>query len=272
LIVVVGLAAAGPLPAQEILLRLRPPQGQVTQYNMVMDMYMQGGPMAQMAADPNAPFMRMTMWMTNTVTAATQDEFTLNQLMDSVRAESPAMPQMSQMFSQVGEMMSGTTTIQRTTSRGRVVGMEVKFTQAMQDMMKAAGANPMAGMGGGNNTNPLQSFWLLPEHPVRVGASWRDSMTVMLDSAGMAGGKVDYAATFTLLRMEGQVAVIGIDGTLITSGAQLPAPLRFALAGDARLDLAGGRVMATTADMTGTVPIMPGTETPMKMHLAITAK
>jgi hypothetical protein len=229
--------------------------------------------MAQMAADPNAPFMRMAAWMTSTVTAAAADEFTQSQVMDSVRMESPAMPAMGAMMGQVADMMRGTATIQRSTSRGRVLDIEVKLSQAMQDMMKSmGGAGGMGGGMGGGNNSPLSSFWLLPEGPVRVGATWRDSMTVALDSAGMAGGNVSYTASFTLRGMEGRVAVIGIDGQMVVASPQLPTPMTLTLAGDTRLDLAAGQMVTTTVDMSGTVTMGPGTEVPMKMHMTMAAK
>jgi hypothetical protein len=267
--IVLALLTAAPLSAQEVLLRLRPPQGQVTPYVMTMEMWMKGGPMAQMTTDTVSPFMRMTAWMTNSVTAAAPEEFTMSQAMDSVRVETPAMPAMAPMMGQMGDMMTGTKTITRSTSRGQVKTMEVELSPAMLDMIKASGQSPSA-MGGVNN-NPLQQFYLLPERPVRVGASWRDSMTVAMDSAGMAGGTMTYAATFTLRRMEGQVAVIGIDGRVVIAGGPLPAPTTMTITGDTRLDLTSSRMTSTAVDMSGTVPAGPMGEVPMKMHLTIAA-
>jgi hypothetical protein len=267
-LIVVSLVMAGPLSAQEVLLRLRPSQGQVTPYFMTMEMWMKGGPMAQMVTDTVSPFMRMNMWMTGRVTDAAPDEFTLRQSIDSVLVESPAMPQMNQMMGQMNDMMRGTATVTRSTSRGQVQSMEVELSQGMKDMMRNAGQVP----GAMSNNNPLQQFWMLPEGPVRVGSSWRDSVNVTLDSAGMAGGKLTYAATFTLRRMEGQTAVIGIDGRMVMTAPQMPAPMTMNIAGDTRLDLAASRMTSTTADMDGTVPAGPMGEMPMKMRLTITAR
>jgi hypothetical protein len=268
LVLVVALATAGPVTAQqEVLLRMKPPQGQVTHYLMGVETYMKGGPMAQMVTDSNAPFMRMTAWMTNTVTAAAGDEFTLNQVMDSVRIASPAMPQMEQMMGQMTDMMKGTATVSRMTSRGRMMAVQVILPPAFKSMMGAQGG--AMDMGGGANSNNISSFVLLPERPVRVGASWRDSMTVSMDSAGAAGATASFAATFTLKRMEGRVAVIGVDGTFRLAGGPMPGGASFALTGETKLDVDAGRATAMTVEMNGSAPTPMG-EMPMKLKTTMT--
>lgn len=267
-IIAAALAAIGhTASAQSILLRIKPPQGQVTHYQAVVETYMHGGPMAQMATDTTQPFMRMQMWQTTTVTAASDEQHTLNQVVDSARVESPAMPQLSAMMSQTGQLMQGTATMMHLTSRGKVTALDVKLPPQLQSMMSAQGGNTM-GMGGGASGN-LASFLLLPEQPVQVGSTWRDSMTVHLDSAGTAGGTASFAATFTLERMEGQVAVIGIDGTLSMSGGSTPAPSSFAMTGETKLDLDAGRATAMTTEMSGTVASPMG-EIPMRMTMTMT--
>jgi hypothetical protein len=266
-VIVVALATASPVAAQEVLLRMKPPQGQVTHYLMGVETYMKGGPMAQMVTDSNAPFMRMTAWMTNTVTAAAGDEFTLKQVMDSVRMASPAMPQMEQMMGQVTEMMKGTETVSRMTSRGRMTGLQVILPPALKSMMGAQGG--AMDLGGGTNNNNMSSFVLLPERPVRVGSSWRDSMTVSLDSAGAAGASATFAATFTLKRMEGRVAVIGVDGTFRTAGGAMPGGASFTLTGEAKFDVDAGRATAMTVELNGTAPTPMG-ELPMKVKTTMT--
>jgi len=266
-LIVVGLAVAAPLSAQEVLLRMKPPQGQVTRYLMGVETYMKGGPMAQMMTDTTAPFMRMTAWMTNTVTVAAGDEFTLNQVMDSVRIASPAMPQMEQMMGQATDMMKGTATVSRMTSRGRMTAVQVILPPALKSMM--AGQAGAMDLGGGANSNNMSSFVLLPERPVRVGASWRDSMTVSLDSAGAAGATATFAATFTLKRMEGRVAVIGVDGTFRLAGGPLPGGASFTLTGETKLDVDAGRATAMAVEMNGSAPTPMG-EMPMKVKTTMT--
>jgi hypothetical protein len=272
-----ALVATSPLAAQGVLLRMAPPQGQVTQYVMVMETFVLGGPMAQLAADSNAPFMRMTAHQTSTVTVRADEEFTLRQVIDSAHMEFPAMPQMAEMMGQLGDLMRGTTALTRMTTRGRVLATEVTPSPGLKEMManQAAGGSAPGGtgmgFGGGSGGASTPTFFLLPADPVRVGQTWRDSMTIALDSAGVPGATATFKGTFTLLHVEGAIAQIGLDGIYGMSGGELPGPISFTLAGDTRLDVAAGRQVAVTMDMKGSVPTPMG-DMPMKMHLTMTAR
>jgi len=257
---------AGPVSAQGVLLRINPPEGQVTHHRMVVETYMKGGPMAQMAADTTLPFMRMRGWQTTTVTAVSGEEHTFTQVVDSMRVESPGMPQMAAMIGQMGDMMKGLKTVTRMTSRGKVTALEVTLPPAAQALAGAQGGT--MGMGGGSGPS-MSSFVLLPERPVRVGGTWRDSMTVALDSAGVSGGTAKFVAMFTLKAMEGRVAVIGLDGTLTVSGAAMPAGMSLTVTGEEKLDLDAGRVTAVTTEMSGTAPTAMG-DVPMRVTVTMT--
>jgi len=263
---VATMMVAGPVSAQGVLLRINPPQGQVTHHLMVVETYMKGGPMAQMAADTSLPFMRMHGWQSSTVTAASGEEHTVTQVIDSMRVESPGMPQMAAMIGQVGDMMKGLKTVTRMTSRGQVTSLNVTLPPAAQALAGAQGG--AMGMGGGTGPT-MSSFVLLPERPVRVGGTWRDSMTVALDSAGVSGGAAKFVATFTLKAMEGRVAVIALDGVLTMSGTSMPADMALTLTGEEKLDLDAGRVTAVTTEMSGTAPTAMG-DVPMRVTLTIT--
>lgn len=273
-LLVAALPAAGRLPAQEVLLRIRPPQGQVTQYLMTVEAYVRGGPMAEMAPDPTVPFSRMTAWNTSTVSSATAGEYTERVVIDSARMEFPAMPQMGAMVGQIADLMAGTETRSRVSSRGKVLDTEFTPSPALRDMMAQMGMAPggagQMGMGGTERLN-LPSFWLLPERPVRVGSTWRDSMTVTLDSAGVAGGAMQFAAAFTLRALEGRTAVIGVDGTLGMSGPGIPAGTMFAITGEVRLDLAAGRPANFTMEMDGSMPT-PNAAIAMTIRTTMTAR
>ncbi len=277
-LLLVALAPANGLPAQDVLLRMRPPQGQVTRYLMTVETYVRGGPMAQMAPDPDTPFARMTGWNTSTVTAAGADVYTERVVIDSVRMEFPAAPQLAQMMGQMGDLMTGTVTESRMSSRGKVLAAEFTPSPALRDMMAQMGAAPgstgQMGLGGGAERLNLPSFWLLPERPVRVGSVWRDSMTVALDSIeveGGSGGVMRFAAEFTLRAMKGRVAVIGVDGTLGMSGADLPTGLAFTITGEVQLDLAAGRAASIAMEMEGSTPTPMG-EMPMTIRTTMTAR
>lgn len=267
-VIAATLAAATPLSAQ-VLLRMTPPDGQVTHYELTTETFVKGGQFAQMMADSNAPFMRVAAWQTSTVSATGAGEFTMTQVVDSARAEYPAMPQMAQMTPQVGEMMKGTKTVSRMTDRGRVVSVDVTLSPGLEQLRAQAAGGGM-GMGRSEGRSNLSSFWLLPPNPVRVGDTWRDSMSVALDSAGPSPTTMSFAGAYTLTRMEGRTAVIGITGTLTTSGGTLASPLAFKVTGEAQLDLDAGRATAVTTDMTGSAPSPMG-EVPMEVRMTMKA-
>jgi hypothetical protein len=72
--------------------------------------------------------------------------------------------------------------------------------------------------------------------------------------------------------MEGQVAVIGIDGRMTVGGGQAPANSTMNIAGDARLDLSTSKMLSTAVDMNGSVAAGGMGEMPMKMKMSIVAK
>lgn len=260
--IAIGVAAAGPASAQQVTLRMRPHDGQVIHYQTTVETYMRGGPMAQVA-DTTLPFTRVHVWQTGTVSGATDAGFTLHQVMDSMHVESPAMPQMEEMMGQMSDMMRGMATDKWVTSRGAVTKVSVTLPPALQ---------AQTGMGGGMSRSPaggLSSFVLLPERPVRVGESWRDSMHVELDTLGTQGS-IAIAATFTLERLEGRVATIGIDGSMSVASPQIP-DMTFATTGEESLDLDAGHPTAVTMEMKGQAPAAMG-GMPMRTEIEITAK
>jgi hypothetical protein len=99
-----------------------------------------------------------------------------------------------------------------------------------------------------------------------MGDSWRDSMTVALEADGQ---QITYVATFTLRRMEGRVAVIGLEGTMTTTDPAAAASMSFAVAGEVRLDLAAGQPSGMALTMEGVTPT-PAGDMPMTVHVKLT--
>ena len=256
------LAAATPLSAQQVTLRMRPHDGQVIHYQTTVETYMRGGPMGQVA-DTTLPFTQVHVWQTGTVSGATDAGFSLHQVMDSMHVESPAMPQIEEMMGQMSDMMRGMATDQQYTTRGAVTRVSVTLPPALQAQTGIAGGMSRSPAGG------LSSFVLLPERPVRVGESWRDSMHVQLDTLGTEGS-VTVAATFTLERLEGRVAIIGIDGSMSVANPQI-ADMTFAMTGEESLDLNAGHPTAVTIEMKGEAPAEMG-GMPMRTEIQITAQ
>ena len=86
----VGLIAliSTPLAAQEtVQLRLSGRPGSTNRYVMTMDMFIRGGPMAQMmSSDTTLPMTRITSFSSRTLTSITADTLTFTEVIDSARS------------------------------------------------------------------------------------------------------------------------------------------------------------------------------------------
>jgi hypothetical protein len=268
----VALLVTAPLAAQQsVTLRLNAPRGQVTKYMTVVETYMQGGPMAQMGGDPSQPFQRMTMFNTRTLTDIVADTLVFTEVVDSARMETPAMPQAAAMMGQIATQMRGMTTVIRMDRRARIFGTEV--TNNPMAGTAGPGRGPGApggpgggrgrgGMGGGNSSRNM--VFILPAEPVRPGATWSDSMVI----AGETGQpNSTFRATFRFERMDGQVAVVAMNGTM-----DMPMQgtmTTMTTTGDFRLDLGQNRLGGMTMTLSGTAQTQMG-EMPMRMVMTNT--
>lgn len=261
----IALVAATPLVAQQpVLLRLNAAQGQVNRYQMVVETYMQGGPMAAMGGDPSQPFQRMTMFNTRTLTSIVADTLVYSEVVDSARMESPAMPQAAAFMGGVAQQMRGMTTISKMDRRARIFDTEVTGGPFGAGGQGGPGGG-RRGMGGGGGNSGKNMVYILPAGPVRPGDTWSDSMVI----EGEAGQpNTNFRATFRLERMEGQVAVVSLNGSI-------DMPLQGAVAtmtttGEFRLDLAQGRLGAMTMTISGTAQTQMG-EVPMRILMNMQA-
>lgn len=259
------LALATAARAQDaVLLRVGGTVGQNNRYQTVMDMFVQGGPMAQMGGDTSQPMMRMTTVTTRTLTAANGDTLTFTETIDSARTESPGMPQMAAMMANTGAMLRGQVTTTRMDGRARVFGMESNNP----NMPGMGGGGPGGrGAGGmGNMGRNQRAMYMLPERPVRVGESWTDSMVTQ----GVGNeGPTNFLATFRLERVDtrpnARVAVVSMNGTLATSGPR--GPQQLSVTGEFQLDLTNTRLVAVTMTSSGTAPMGPSGDVPIRMVL-----
>jgi hypothetical protein len=246
------LAAAGTAPAQEaVLLRLGGAAGQVVHSRMVMTMYMRGGPFDAMGADTTQPTTRLRMFVTQTLDSVSGDTLSFHSVIDSVHAESPAMPQLAAMTERAFAASPTRSTI-RMDSRGRFLAMD---TGGINVLGAAVGA-PLGGAGSG--LGPAGPGYILPEHPVRVGESW----TATTNVAGLpGGGAVTGHSEYRLERIEPRgsagTAVILMSGAMSVtaqmSGAMsvtaLGTPTEMPIAGIFHLDIAARRMTATAMTM-----------------------
>jgi hypothetical protein len=119
-------------------------------------------------------------------------------------------------------------------------------------------------MGGGGNTGKNMVF-VLPAGPVSPGDTWSDSMVIEGD-AGQPNST--FRATFRFERMEGQIAVVSLTGSL-----DLPMQgtvTTMATTGEFRLDLAQSRLGGMTMTISGTAQTQMG-EVPMRIQMTTQA-
>ena len=266
------LAAASARAQEPILLRISGTPGQANHYQMVMETFVRGGPMAaMMSSDTTLPMTRMTMLTTRTLTGTSGDTLAFQEVVDSVRMESPAMPQMAAMMGGAAAMLRGQTTATRMDARGRIFSTEV--TGGMAGAMGAGGPGGMGGQGGrggrggmmGGGRRQAMPF-ILPAQPVRPGDTWSDSTTV-------AGNTPDeptttMQGTFKLDRVDqragSRVAVITWTGTMTTTGPQGPQVMN--VVGEIGVDMTAHRLASMNMTMTGIVQSPQG-EIPMKVQM-----
>ncbi len=190
------LLLATPAAAQEVLLRIKPPAGQVSRYQMTMqsDMDIAGGMSVSL---------QQGIFMTQRVTGVEGDEHTVVVTIDSARVTGPeGMP--TQMMA---DRMRGLTVTMRMNGRGQVL------SSTFSDSTVQAALQGMAGQM--SPTTPGQVFF--PERPVAPGAIWTDSGTTTMDNP-QGAMTMTRRLTYKLERLEARGgarhAIISVTGTI----------------------------------------------------------
>lgn len=241
-----------------------------------MEMYAGGLLLAQAGADTAQPALRMTMHVTDTVVEVSGDTVTVRQVVDSVAAASPALPTEGPAAEEgLGEIL-GMRTVMRTTTRGRPVSVEVIGGPPGA----AAGFGGMGGFGAPGAAAPGQSQpVVLPEHPVRVGDTWSDSLDLGWMVGAMAGEGAGaprftgYArSTYRLERLETRrgalIAVVSSSTTMLIDVAGLMT-MTMGMTGETELNLSLGVHSAGRSSASGQM-VGPMGEIPMRMEVRMT--
>jgi hypothetical protein len=257
LLAVVATAAT----AQDaVLLRIAGAPGSSNRYQGVMDMFVRGGQMAaMMSPDTTLPMTRISTFNTRTLAAVAGDTLVFSEVVDSVRFEAPAMPQMAAMLGSAANQMRGQITQTRMDARGRVFGFVT--------MNPNAAAGRGRGMGGGGGGGQRTMF-ILPAQAVRVGETWNDSMHVAASSETEPA--TNLVATFKLERVDNRggirVAVVSMNGSMAQAGGP-QGDVRFAMTGEFQLDLNNSRLAGVNMTLTGTLNSPQMGEMPVKMQM-----
>jgi len=210
-----------------VLLRLAPPEGQVSRYATSMQTDVDS-PMTP----SSGPVMTIRIHHTQTVLGVEDDVIRIRTTMDSMSTTS-AMPGMTDM---VPDFTGSTMTVE-TDTRGRQLG--VTGSEGMPD-------------GGASLDGFLQqsSHFVLPEHEVSPGDSWTQDAPMSLPM-GPTGGptSMEVEITYTLVSLEGSLATLSFEGpfNMDADMAGMGMTGSGTMAGTMVVDLAEGRFQSQSS-------------------------
>ncbi len=169
-----GGGPASPSPSAGILLRLNPPEGQVSQYKYVSETTTD---MEGMPGMDSGMTLGQTMFVTTRVLEVSDTLWTLSQVIDSVDVDAPAI---MAMMTKTMEGIEGLTMTMVMTPRGEVISSEMEggdLDATMEAAMEAAFDAVTEAMGGLSIE--------LPEGPVFPGDSWTVPTDKTMSMAGV---------------------------------------------------------------------------------------
>lgn len=209
-----------PTPAEPldtpILLRLAPPEGQVSRYAHSTQAEVENPMM------PSSPVMTMRTYQTQTVLSVEDGVIRTRATIDST-AMALGMPVPGMEMPD----LSGITTTTEMDTRGRVLG--VIDTEGMPAI---AGFNP-------EDLLQQSSSFVLPEEEVSPGDSWTQDVPMELPMGPGGSMSMGIATTYTFVGLDGSLATLSFEG-----------PIEMEM----EMEVAGGGVTAT-GTMTGTMVV-----------------
>lgn len=269
---VLALAAAVPLQAQEILLRLNPRDGTVTQYLMTVETFSPGGALAQATSDTTLPLFRATLWQTQTISDLTEEEFTLTQVLDSIQIDTPALPMLAGMAGETDDLMRGMVTVTRMTRQGATRHVDMRLPEAMEgNILAQALQSGVPGVDGSGGIGS-QMYVPFPERAVQVGETWLDSLALSLPASGPdSSGTATLHTSSTLRRLDGPVAVIAVEGRYHLADADLPGPMTLTMTSELTFDLEAGHLVGMTSEISGSTQGPTG-DIPVRVLISSTTR
>ncbi|WP_420635299.1 DUF6263 family protein [Candidatus Palauibacter sp.] len=245
-----ALTAALPLSGQATLLRIVPPEGQVSRYALSMESRVESPMMPS-----SDPVLTLRAHETQTILSVAGGVIRMRTTMDSV-AMTAAMPGADMMPD-----LSGTTYTAEMDTRGRMLGLVdgEELPDDIEMMIEGMLEN--------------SDYFLLPENEVGPGDSWTGIASVGLPM-GDASMAAETELTHTFVSLDGNLATISFEGSvemnLDMGGMAMEATGD--LAGESIIDLAEGRYvsqetrmnldmvaagMAMTSETTTTMALVP---------------
>lgn len=168
-----------------ILLRLAPPEGQVSRYDYTMQAEMES-PMMPTSADP---FMTMRLQQTHTVLSVENQVIRFRATIDSTATTmAMAVPGMDM------PDFSGSAFTAEMDTRGRV-------------LPNVAGFNP-------EGIIQASSHFVFPEEEVSPGDSWTLEAPMSLQMGPAGSMSVEVATTYTFVSLEGSLATLSFEGPI----------------------------------------------------------
>lgn len=246
------------LTAQEpVLLRLRPPAGQVSRYRTAMRVY---APLPGQPPGDTVPSAITCTDMTQSVDSLVGDTLFVRTITDTTRTRTRGLAAGDPGW----DALRGMVTVFTMDTRGRVLDSRV-----------VSGALPVAAGGGLSGVmaglrSDLPSF---PAQSVRVGESWPDSVPIKAPVAGaMLTGLMQATSRLDGLDSSG-IALISTAGGVFfaTRGGPAVVSARGMTRGQVAWDLARGRLVWARAAMDGTINLESmGFVTPLRFEMGMT--
>ena len=238
-LILAGAATAA--PAQDtVSLRLQPPVGQVTPYHTDLAAWIVSPMMPP--TDSTTPTVTLKWDLHRRVEASGPAGATWLDVVDSSALDMPAMRAANPQFALGGDVLRGLTSRTRVTDTGREIATDVVAAPALPTALPLL----LRGIVSLAMTSSRLTTFAVPDHAVRPGETWTDSVTYatppqtelagsVLSGGGMAVG------TFRLERLErrpgGRVAIISVTATVDAAALDPAAAATMHFTGTARFDL-----------------------------------
>jgi hypothetical protein len=244
--------ASAPAPAPEaVLLRVHRQPGEARRFRWTSATYVHLGPGEPPAGDSTQPMMRATTFVTESVTAASGDTFTIAFITDSNHVSMPLAGMAEASLDTL--LPRGRTMTVRIDGRGHVISLQVEHPVLAEGQM----ATLRATLQSADTAEPsrLGAAVALPALPARVGDTWTDTTPCPPAVHGCAGGLVTTYRLDSLVSSAGRrTAVISSMGDVPRTSVDTPMAMTTGpmhMAGEERLDVESGWMVAHSLTMSG---------------------